>query len=198
MQRGEMMAQENKRELTYNLTYKEVVDILQIMNGSTNCRELHLELDDLKLTVIRQENNPPGKPAGHRNEPGNAIFQEAPGSAVIDQNKTVLSGSKDQDLEKSQNTSPADPKANGFSAYAVKSPLVGVFYRASAPGAPPFVEVGSRVKENDIVGIIDVMKLMNTITAGVRGVISKICVENEQLVEYGQALMIIDPARNLE
>jgi hypothetical protein len=75
-----MMAKEIKKELTYNLTYKEVVDILQIMNESTNCRELHLELEDLKLTIIRQENSPPGKPAGHSKvEPSNVIFQEASG-----------------------------------------------------------------------------------------------------------------------
>lgn len=191
------MAKEIKKELTYNLTYKEVVDILQIMNGSTNCRELHLELEDLKLTIIRQENSPPGKPAGHSKvEPSNVIFQEASGIAEIDKNETVLPGSKGQDPETLQNTSPTDPKASGFSGFAVKSPLVGIFYRASAPGAPPFVEVGSRVKEDDIVGIIDIMKLMNTINAGVRGVISKICVENEQMVEYGQTLMIIDPAQN--
>jgi acetyl-CoA carboxylase biotin carboxyl carrier protein len=191
-----MMAKESKKELTYNLTYKEVVDILQIMNGSTNCRELHLELDDLKLTVIRQENSPPGEPVGHRNEPGNVMFQEAPGITEIDKIKTVLPGSKGQDVERFQSTSPTDPKANGFSGFTVKSPMVGVFYQASAPGSPPFVEVGSTVKESDVIGIIDVMKLMNTITAGVRGVISKICVENEQVVEYGQALMIIDPAQN--
>jgi acetyl-CoA carboxylase biotin carboxyl carrier protein len=191
------MVKEIKKELTYNLTYKEVVDILQIMNESTNCQELHLELEDLKLTIIRQGNSSPGKPAGHSKvEPSNAKFQEASGIAEIDKNETVLSGSKGQDPEKLQNTASTDPKASGFSGFAVKSPLVGVFYRASAPGAPPFVEVGSKVKENDIVGIIDVMKLMSTITAGVRGVISKICVENEQVVEYGQALMIIDPTQN--
>jgi acetyl-CoA carboxylase biotin carboxyl carrier protein len=191
------MVKEIKKELTYNLTYKEVVDILRIMNESTNCQELHLELEDFKLTVIRQGNSSPGKPAGHSKvEPSNSKFQEASGIAEIDKNETVLSGSKGQDPEKFQNTASTDPKASGFSGFAVKSPLVGVFYRASAPGAPPFVEVGSKVKENDIVGIIDVMKLMSTITAGVRGVISKICVENEQVVEYGQALMIIDPTQN--
>ena len=192
-----MMAKEIKKELTYNLTYKDVVDILQIMNESTNCQELHLELEDFKLTIIRRENSPPGKPAGHiKVEPSNAIFQEAPGIAEIDKKETALPGSKGQDPERLQNTSPADPKESGFSGFAVKSPLVGTFYRAPAPGAPPFVEVGSRVKENDIVGIIDVMKLMSTIKAGVRGVISKICVENEQMVEYGQALVIIDPTQN--
>ena len=191
------MAKEIKKELTYNLTYKDVVDILQIMNESTNCQELHLELEDLKLTIIRRENSPPGKPAGYiKVEPSNAIFQEAPGIAEIDKKETALPGSKGQDPERLQNTSPADLKASGFSGFAVKSPLVGTFYRAPAPGAPPFVEVGSRVKENDIVGIIDVMKLMSTIKAGVRGVISKICVENEQMVEYGQALVIIDPTQN--
>jgi acetyl-CoA carboxylase biotin carboxyl carrier protein len=192
-----MMAKEIKKELTYNLTYKDVVDILQIMNESTNCQELHLELEDLKLTIIRRENSPQGKPAGYiKVEPSNAILQEAPGIAEIDKKETALPGSKSQDPEKLQNTSPTDPKESGFYGFAVKSPLVGTFYRAPAPGAPPFVEVGSRVKENDIVGIIDVMKLMSTIKAGVRGVISKICVENEQMVEYGQALVIIDPTQN--
>jgi acetyl-CoA carboxylase biotin carboxyl carrier protein len=191
------MAKEIKKELTYNLTYKEVVDILQIMNESANCQELHLELEDLKLTIIRQENRPPGKPAGHtKAEPRNALFPEASGIAEVGKKEPVLPEPEDPDPQRLQNTSTADSQEGGSSGVAVKSPLIGTFYRAPAPGAPPFVEVGSRVKENDIVGIIDVMKLMNTIKAGVRGVISKICVENEQLVEYGQALMFIDPTQN--
>jgi acetyl-CoA carboxylase biotin carboxyl carrier protein len=185
MVRGEMMAKETKKELTYNLTYKEVVDILQIMNESTNCQELHLELGDLKLAIVRQANHLPGKPAGHTKvEPGNALFPEASRIAEVEKTEPILPEPQER-----------DPQEGGSSGVAVKSPLIGTFYRAPAPGAPPFVEVGSRVKENDIVGIIDVMKLMNTIKAGVQGVISKICVENEQMVEYGQALMIIDPVQ---
>ena len=193
------MAKETKKELTYNLTYKEVMDILQIMNESTNCQELHLELGDLKLTIIRQANRLPGKPAGHTKvEPRNAVFPEASGIAEFEKKEPILPEPQEQDPQRLQNTSTADAQEGGSSGVAVKSPLIGTFYRAPAPGSPPFVEVGSRVKENDIVGIIDVMKLMNTIKAGVQGVISKICVENEQMVEYGQALMIIDLAQKME
>jgi acetyl-CoA carboxylase biotin carboxyl carrier protein len=192
-----MMAMEIKKELSYHLTYKEVVDIIQLMNASTNCQELHLELEDFKLSIVRRENRPPGKPAELiKVEPSNAILPEAPGIAAVDKKQNATPESKGPDPERPQKPSPADPKESGLSGVAVTSPLVGIFYRAPAPGAPPFVEVGSRVKENDIVGIIDIMKLMNTIKAGVRGVISKISVENEQMVEYGQALMIIDPTQN--
>ncbi len=189
------MPKEIKKELTYNLTYKEVMDILQIMNESPNCQELHLELEGLKLSIIRQENRSPGKPAEHTKvEAGNAAFPGVSEIAEAGKKEPILPEPKGP--KRPQNTSTADSKEGGSSGFAVKSPLVGTFYRAPAPGAPPFVEVGSRVKENDIVGIIDVMKLMTTIKAGVRGMISKICVENEQMVEYGQALMFIDQTQN--
>ena len=75
----------------------------------------------------------------------------------------------------------------------IKAPMVGTFYRAPAPGAPPFVEVGSLVAEDDRVCIIEVMKLMNSIKVGCRGRVVEICAENGTLVEYGQTLMVIEP-----
>jgi acetyl-CoA carboxylase biotin carboxyl carrier protein len=75
----------------------------------------------------------------------------------------------------------------------VKAPMVGTFYRAPAPGAAPFVEVGSVVKETDTICILEVMKLMNSIAAGVRGRIVRICVENAELVQVGQPLILIEP-----
>ncbi|MBI2152179.1 MAG: acetyl-CoA carboxylase biotin carboxyl carrier protein, partial [Candidatus Rokubacteria bacterium] len=77
--------------------------------------------------------------------------------------------------------------------HEVKAPMVGIFYRAPAPGAPPFVEVASLVTENDTVCIIEVMKLMNSIRAGCRGRVVEICVENGAVVEFGQTLMVIEP-----
>jgi acetyl-CoA carboxylase biotin carboxyl carrier protein len=71
--------------------------------------------------------------------------------------------------------------------------MVGTFYRAPAPGAPPFVEVGSVVNEDDTVCILEVMKLMNSIKAGCRGRVAEICVENATLVEFGATLMVIEP-----
>jgi acetyl-CoA carboxylase biotin carboxyl carrier protein len=81
---------------------------------------------------------------------------------------------------------PAEPEG-----HAVKAPMVGTFYRSSAPGAQSFVEVGQTVKSGDTLCIIEAMKLMNEIEADASGVIKAILVENGQPVEYGQPLFII-------
>ncbi|MFL6674060.1 MAG: acetyl-CoA carboxylase biotin carboxyl carrier protein [Massilia sp.] len=75
--------------------------------------------------------------------------------------------------------------------HVVKSPMVGTFYRSSAPGAPAFVEVGSTIKEGDTLCIIEAMKLLNEIDADVSGTVTKILVENGQPVEFGQPLFVI-------
>lgn len=74
---------------------------------------------------------------------------------------------------------------------AVTCPLVGVFYAAAAPEDMPFVAVGSTVKKGDVLCIVEAMKLMNEITAEKDGVITQICVENGQVVEYGQPLFYL-------
>ena len=79
----------------------------------------------------------------------------------------------------------------GGEGHAVKSPMVGTFYRAPAPDAKPFVEVGATVKEGETLCVIEAMKLMNEIEADASGTIKAILVENGQPVEYGQALFII-------
>ena len=76
--------------------------------------------------------------------------------------------------------------------HVVKSPMVGTFYRASAPGAKAFVEVGSQVKEGDTVCIIEAMKILNEIEADKSGTITEILCENGQAVEYGQPLFVIE------
>lgn len=75
--------------------------------------------------------------------------------------------------------------------HIVKSPIVGTFYRAPAPGAKPFVEVGSRVKKGDVLCIIEAMKIMNEVKSDVDGFVEEILVENGQPVEYGQPLFKI-------
>jgi acetyl-CoA carboxylase biotin carboxyl carrier protein len=75
----------------------------------------------------------------------------------------------------------------------VASPLLGIFYRAPKPGEPPFVEVGSKVAEDTVIGIIEVMKLMNSVRAGVKGEVVEILVENAALVEYDQILLRLRP-----
>jgi acetyl-CoA carboxylase biotin carboxyl carrier protein len=79
---------------------------------------------------------------------------------------------------------PPDPNT-----LMVSAPLLGTFYRAPKPGAAPFVEIGSQVAEDTIVGIIEVMKLMNTVRAGVRGKVTQILARDGALVEYGETLL---------
>jgi len=76
----------------------------------------------------------------------------------------------------------------------ITSPMVGTFYRAPAPDAPPYVEVGARVAKGQTLCILEAMKLMNELEAEVSGTIREICVENAEPVEFGQVLFRIDPA----
>ena len=97
-------------------------------------------------------------------------------------------------------TTPAGRAPSGAPAewpegsIVIRSPMVGTFYRAPAPGAPPFVEVGQAVKPDAVVGIIEVMKLMNSISADVHGTVVQILVSDAALVEAGQALIVIQPS----
>ena len=76
--------------------------------------------------------------------------------------------------------------------HMVKSPMVGTFYRSSSPGAKPFVEIGSQVKEGETICIIEAMKILNEIESDKSGTITKILCENGQAVEYGQPLFVIE------
>jgi len=84
---------------------------------------------------------------------------------------------------------PAEVPAAG---HAVKSPMVGTFYRQASPGAKAFVEVGSVVKEGETICIIEAMKILNEIEADKSGTVTQILCENGQAVEYGQALFMIE------
>lgn len=75
----------------------------------------------------------------------------------------------------------------------VTSPIVGTFYRSPSPDAPPFVDVGTKVKKGQVLCIIEAMKLMNEIESDVEGVVVRILVENGQPVEYGEPLFLIEP-----
>ena len=85
-----------------------------------------------------------------------------------------------------------EPAAAAEVRHAVKSPMVGTFYRSASPGAKPFVEVGDVVKVGDTICIIEAMKILNEIETDKSGTVSKILSENGQAVEYGQPLFLID------
>ncbi|MCD6571413.1 MAG: hypothetical protein J7L53_11975 [Deltaproteobacteria bacterium] len=185
----------NEAKLTYDLTYKDVVDILKIIDDSA-CQELHLELGDLKLDVIK------GRQSGSETvsrtievSPEKIGSQEASSSAPEKKIAKAIPEARPKPKEavESPSDSGGEDAIQDFSGIVISSPLTGTFYRSPAPGAKPFVEVGSTVKTGNQVGIVEVMKLMNSIKAPQEGIIREILVENETMVKMGQILMIMDP-----
>jgi acetyl-CoA carboxylase biotin carboxyl carrier protein len=87
-----------------------------------------------------------------------------------------------------------DPPPSTPAVPTVDAPMLGTFYRAEAPGRSPFVEVGTEVQAGTVVCLIEVMKMMNSIEAGIAGTVVEVCADNAQLVEYGQPLFRIQPA----
>lgn len=89
----------------------------------------------------------------------------------------------------------AVPATDAAAGVPIESPMLGTFYRAPKPGAPPFVEVGAAVEADTVIGIVEVMKLMNTVRAGVRGTVVAVIAQDGALVEYGETLIRVAVAQ---
>lgn len=150
-----------------SLTAKDVAEIMKLLEESA-FNELVLETGDLKVELRRGAAGP--RPARTREA---AATQPAAAPQPV----------------KPNGIAPAEPGETD-----VPSPLLGTFYRAPKPGEPPFVEVGQTVEEGTIIGIIEVMKLMNSVRAGVRGEITQIFAQNGTLVEFEEPLIRVRPA----
>ena len=86
----------------------------------------------------------------------------------------------------------AEKQITPSNGYEVTSPMVGTFYSSPSPGAEPFVQIGSKIKTGDVLCIIEAMKIMNELTSETNGVVKEILVKENQTVEFGQVLMIIE------
>ena len=115
-----------------------------------------------------------------------AVAQAAPPVYLAAPNGTSLP------VTQEETPAPADAEVAAPSGHTVTSPMVGSFYRAPAPGAQPFVEVGQAVGVGDTLCIIEAMKMLNQIESDKSGVIAAILVENGQPIEYGEPLFIIE------
>jgi len=160
------------------LTEDEVLQILDLIDKSS-FDFVQLQVGSLKLTVSK---------GGYR---GNA----APSTASKDAAASAVTAPKPSEGEgKAQGAPESKPKAGvPKGTIPIQAPMVGTFYITPEPGAPPFVEVGSRVDEDKTVGLIEVMKVFNAVKSGVRGTIVEICVQGGQFVEYGQMLFLVKP-----
>jgi len=115
--------------------------------------------------------------------------QGVPEAEAAPQNPAKTDELEGLGLEKQH--SPGEEPENGY--HNILAPLVGTFYMAPAPDVPSFVEVGDHINPDDVVCIVEAMKSMNEIQSDVKGVVKEICVENAQMVEFGQVLFKIDP-----
>lgn len=153
------------------LNYDDIAEILKIIDGSS-CDELIVETGDMKL-VIRRNAAGGGHTASHESATGSIAVASAAALSVV----------------------PAQaPAAKASHQIEITAPMVGTFYRAPSPDAPPFVEVGSTVRKGQPLCLIEVMKLFTTIAAEHDGRIVQIGAENTELVEYGRTLFVIEPA----
>ena len=147
---------------------KTLIDLV----SESNISELEITEADGKVRIVKAE--PPGMlaPTGYAQQPQMAMMAApaAPVPAVAAEPVVA----------------PVDP------GHAVKSPMVGTFYRSANPGSKPFAEVGDAIKEGDPICIIEAMKIMNEIEADKSGTVTRILCENGQAVEFGQPLFIIE------
>ena len=165
-----------------SLTAAEVAQIVRLVEESS-FDELTLEIDGLKLSL-------------RRNGAGGAGAGLVPTVAAATQTPAVaappVATAPPEPGKTSQGGAPKGATPNA-GLHEVRSPLLGTFYRAPKPGAAPYVEVGSAVEEDTVVAIIEVMKLMNTVRAGLRGTVSEVLVSDGVLVEYDQPLIRVRP-----
>jgi acetyl-CoA carboxylase biotin carboxyl carrier protein len=161
-----------------NLSAEDVQEILQLLDAA-GLDELHLETDRFTLTLRRSADGGWTQQSQLRTTP--AVEALAPARPATGPAAAEAAPPGDG----------GPPAAAGLRE--VRAPLLGTFYRAPQPGAAPFVEVGSRVEEDTVVGIVETMKLMNSVAAGTRGRVAEICLGDAQFVTQGTVLLRIDP-----
>jgi acetyl-CoA carboxylase biotin carboxyl carrier protein len=152
-----------------SLRYDEIAEILKIIDNSS-CDELIVETGDMKLVVRRNGATGHAEVVGDRSIAGPAV----PPSVTPE----------------ARNSPKIETVAGQIE---VAAPMVGTFYRAPSPEAPPFVEVGTVVRQGQPLCLIEVMKLFTTINSLVAGRVVQIGAENGELVEYARTLFVIEP-----
>ncbi|HWL98401.1 MAG TPA: biotin/lipoyl-containing protein [Nocardioidaceae bacterium] len=163
------------------LTPEDLNDIVRILD-STTLDELHVETSQLSITLRRHgahgewtaESELTRAPAHHLTHRGEEDERHVASSMTGAGGESVVGSAESEGL------------------HAVKPPLLGTFYRSPKPGAAPFVDVGSTVEADTVVGIVETMKMMNSVYAGVTGVVKRICLDDAQYADTDTALMLIE------
>jgi acetyl-CoA carboxylase biotin carboxyl carrier protein len=159
------------------LSEDDVLHILKLIDES-KFDYFQLEVGELKITVSKGD---PIPLAGAAAQP--AAANSAPAPAPAAPAKPIAAPA----------APAAKPAAIPEGMAAITAPLLGTFYIAPEPGAPPFVKVGQQITEDTTVGLIEVMKVFNSVRATVKGTIVELVAQNGQFVEFGQPLYIVKP-----
>jgi acetyl-CoA carboxylase biotin carboxyl carrier protein len=154
---------------------KQVQELVKIIN-KTNIAEISIEEEGLKITIKQKEDAAPVMMAAPQQYYQAQPQQLAPAPAAAAPAKPAAE---------------AAPKADNL--LTIKSPMIGTFYRSSAPDKPVFVNVGDEVDNGKVVCIIEAMKLFNEIESEIKGKIVKVLVEDASPVEYDQPLFLVEP-----
>lgn len=149
-------------------------------NVSLNFKNEKENLEEVKSEPLVEVAETTGLPV--TTESNTVIIAESP---VVESSKTV----ETVEVEGTSEVVSAEASDN----YIIKSPTVGTFYEASSPDSDPFVQVGDVVKKGQVVCIVEAMKVMNEIDSPIDGVVVEIPTKNEELVEFGQALVVLKP-----
>ena len=167
-------------------TYDDLLAIVRLIESGSRFSEFRLRSGDIEVD-IKRTNDAAREPvitgAADAAMAGDPIGPEPPGLPTAGAGSAAVAAAGATIPELVPGT------------HVIRSPMVGTFYRAPDPGAPPFVEEGTHVKPDTIVGMIEVMKLMNSVTAGISGVVTHVLAENAHMVEFGQPLVAIKPDR---
>ncbi|MDT7828765.1 acetyl-CoA carboxylase biotin carboxyl carrier protein [Pricia sp. S334] len=161
---------------------KEIQSLIKFV-AKSGAREVKLETDDLKITIRT------GTPESERET---QYIQQIP---VGQPQMTQPAQPQAPTAEPATAEKPKEEKKEDDSKYiTIKSPIIGTFYRKPSPEKDAFVEVGSAIKEGDVLCVIEAMKLFNDIESEVSGKIVKILVEDSSPVEFDQPLFLVDPS----
>jgi acetyl-CoA carboxylase biotin carboxyl carrier protein len=160
---------------------REIQDLIKFV-AKSGVSEVSLETDDFKLTVKTEA------PAKAKD---NIVYQIAAEPTPVVVPQVVNTPAPIQASAPAAPVAPAAPAANTIT---IKSPMIGTFYRSSAPDKPVFVNVGDDVSQGKVICIIEAMKLFNEIECDVKGKIVKVLVDDATPVEYDQPLFLVEPA----
>lgn len=175
------------QQINYDLSYRDVIEILNIIDN-WNYNVINLELGGLKLTIDKTE-----KQVLSTSETMKEQISENGNASSSQGNNGKLFEVSDNKVDEEKNLGAK--KLESVDEVKVKSSIPGIFYKAPSPNEAPFVEVGSIVKKGQQVGVVEVMKVFNSINAPSDGTIKEIFVENEQMIEAKQVLMTIEPLK---